>query len=164
MEQLERDLVRARRPQAGAGELALRLENELLQLDREWREKQEGLATMEERRRRRLKAASSLLFLVLALAGIAMLFVGTTVAGFVSFAASIVGWILAGLQEGRHARLMRLYEADRRRVDRMLGIVRASMAGAGGAKRARIADEEGEAQMQLEAEATEEVEAELRGR
>jgi hypothetical protein len=139
LEHLERDLVAARRGDATSDALALRLENELLQLDREWRSKAEHLGALEERRRRRLKLASSLLFLLLALAGIAMLFLGTTVPGFVCFAASIAGWILAGLQESRHARLMRLYEEDRRRVDRTLQVVRATMRGV--ATRTRIATE-----------------------
>jgi hypothetical protein len=151
LEHLERDLVAARRGEAPSDALALRLENELLQLDREWRSKQEQLGALEERRRRRLKLASSLLFLLLALAGIAMLFLGTTVPGFVCFAASIAGWILAGLQESRHARLMRLYEEDRRRVDRTLQVVRMTMRGA--ATRARIADGDRDAEAQSAADA-----------
>jgi hypothetical protein len=129
MEQLERDLDATRRGQPQRDALALRLENELLEIEREWRDKQARLASVEDRRRRRLKLASSALFLVLSLSGIALLFRADLVAGMVCFVASVVGWILSGLQESRHGRLMRLYEEDRLRVERVLRSVRARMGG-----------------------------------
>jgi|SRR5579859_2507427 len=142
MEQLERDLEASRRGLPARDALALRLENELLELEREWRGKQEKLAVVEERRRRRLKIASSALFLVLSLSGIALLFRSDLVPGMVCFVASVVGWILSGLQESRHVRLMRLYEEDRLRIERVLRSVRARMGGV------RVAAEAGAAQLE----------------
>jgi hypothetical protein len=129
MEQLERDLDTERRGMPARDRLALRLENELLEIEREWRGKQEALAVVEERRRRRLQVVSAVLFLVLALSGIALLFRSDLAAGMVCFVAAVAGWILSGLQESRHARLMRLYEEDRLRVERVLRSVRSRMGG-----------------------------------
>ncbi len=162
LESLERDLVQARRGDGTERALALALENELLSLDREWRAKQEQLAAAADRRATRLKVASALLFLLLALSGIGLLFLGTTLAGFVCFVASIAGWILAGLRESGDARLMRLYEHDRRRVDRMLGVVRASVRGMARARVATAPVGEGAPSEDEQVEAEEAGEAETR--
>jgi hypothetical protein len=120
-DKLQQELVHAR---SGDQVLALRMENELLRLDREWRDKQEDLAFRNRRRQKISQAASAILFLVLAVTGITLLSMGTTLLGIVCFAASVTGWVLAGLQETRYIRLMQLYEEDRHRVDHMLEGVR----------------------------------------
>jgi hypothetical protein len=135
VDQLQRDLVRAH---SGDDVLALKLENELLRLDREWRDKQGELAHVEGRRQKVLKIVSSILFLVLALTGIALLSMGMTIVGMVCFAASVAGWVLAGLQDSRHARLIRLYQDDRERVDHTLNGVRVAI----GDIRSRVAPAE----------------------
>jgi hypothetical protein len=124
VDRLQHDLMHAR---GGEDVAALRIENELLHLDREWRDKQESLAFVQKRRQKLAKIASAILFLVLALAGIALLAMGMTAIGVVCFVASVAGWVIAGVQESRFIQLMRVYEEDRRRIDRTLSGLRVAL-------------------------------------
>lgn len=136
---------------------SLALENELLQLNVEWRSKQERFTVLDERRRTRIHIVGAVLFLFMAIAGIGLLFRGDAVPGMLFFVASAVGWIMAGLQRSRYSQARSLYEEDRRRVEIALVKVRRAMV------RARV--EGARARIGLEDEAlareTEEDDAEM---
>jgi hypothetical protein len=139
---------------------ALSFENELLQLDIEWRSKQERFAAKDERRRARIRVANALLFLFMAVCGILLLFRGDMLPGMLFFAASAVGWIIAGLQHSRYAHARRVYDDDRKRVEHTLARVRRAMnlVRVEQEERRRIAEDE-----LLEEEAAEEADRAARG-
>ncbi len=139
---------------------ALSFENELLQLDIEWRSKQERFAAKDERRRARIRVANAILFLFMAVCGILLLFRGDELPGMLFFVASAIGWVIAGLQHSRYAHARRVYDDDRRRVEHTLARVRRAMhlVRVDDEERRRIAEDE-----RLEEEAEEEAELAARG-
>jgi hypothetical protein len=139
---------------------ALSWENELLQLDVEWRSKQERFAAKDERRRARIRVANALLFLFMAVCGILLLFRGEELPGMLFFLGSAVGWVIAGLQQSRYVHAQRVYDDDRRRVEHTLARVRRAMqrVRVEQDERRRVADDE-----RIEEEAMEEAELAARG-
>ena len=138
--QLEKQLAEARQP---AGE-ALRVEDELLGIEAAWRERREKLRGREERRRRRVRIASTILFFLMCAGSIAAMAAGQVPFGLFFFVASVTGWALAGLQNGRSAVLLEAYEEDRLRVERALAQLRRAL------PRVRILVGEGEAHVEEE--------------